>query len=300
MSHRSFFRRLQLPRMLPVVLILTFSLSFQASSEPTPGPALWRVEGGRADMWFFGTFHLLPKGHEWQNQTIDQAFSRSKTVVMEAVEPNGVTRERIFRRYALNEKDVTLRDWLTREEVVEVEQALAKLDISFESVQPFKPWFVALLIASTSVERLGFGDEHGVDKILTQQARDDEKKIIFLDSADDTVKAMAQHPGDVQVRMLLTTIEDSEDIGENVSRMLKHWQSGNVEATAKILNSGLTSIPEIAETILYERNRRWARRLDKMLKRRGRYFVALGSAHMAGKENLIELLAARGYRVVRQ
>ncbi|NMV21815.1 TraB/GumN family protein, partial [Vibrio parahaemolyticus] len=51
---------------------------------------------------------------------------------------------------------------------------------------------------------------------------------------------------------------------------------------------------------LYERNRDWAKKLDTgsiLPQRSGRYTVVVGSLHLVGKDNLIELLKKRGFDI---
>jgi uncharacterized protein YbaP (TraB family) len=57
--------------------------------------------------------------------------------------------------------------------------------------------------------------------------------------------------------------------------------------------------PALRETLLVERNRRWAEQVAAMLKRGERPFVAVGAAHVAGVDGLPEMLAAKGFEVRR-
>ncbi len=50
------------------------------------------------------------------------------------------------------------------------------------------------------------------------------------------------------------------------------------------------------DLLLYNRNRKWARELKKLLPGRS-LLVAVGAAHLPGKEGVIELLRKEGYTV---
>jgi uncharacterized protein len=50
------------------------------------------------------------------------------------------------------------------------------------------------------------------------------------------------------------------------------------------------------DLLLYNRNRKWARELDTLLPGKS-LLIAVGAAHLPGKDGVIELLRREGYTV---
>ena len=57
--------------------------------------------------------------------------------------------------------------------------------------------------------------------------------------------------------------------------------------------------PAIAERLLYQRNRDWAKWVVKRLDQPGTVFVAVGAGHLAGERSVQDYLAQAGTKVVR-
>jgi uncharacterized protein YbaP (TraB family) len=52
------------------------------------------------------------------------------------------------------------------------------------------------------------------------------------------------------------------------------------------------------DEMLYQRNASWIAAIEK-LHARGNAFVAVGALHLVGRKSVLELLAARGYKIAR-
>ena len=51
---------------------------------------------------------------------------------------------------------------------------------------------------------------------------------------------------------------------------------------------------------LFERNRNWADKVQKLMRKDGTFLIAVGTGHLVGRENLIEILENRGYQITIQ
>lgn len=294
------FRRFQAPRLLAAVLILTFSVSLQAAGEPTPGPALWKVEGGKADLYLFGTFHLLPSNLEWKNKTISAAIEASSTLVTEADASEEADLGGLIKKYAFNPEGKTLRSYFTEEEATTIDTAIAPFGLSVDGAAKFKPWFVALQVGMTAMLNLGFAPDSGVESVLLLDAAQQPMSLAYLESAEAGILALADHPDHLQAKMLLATVNDLGHIEEMMGQMIEAWSVGDVAIVAQLLNSSMAQTPELIEAVLYKRNRAWIAPLTELLESDSSYFVAVGAGHLAGDNSVIDLLDKAGYTLSRQ
>ena len=78
------------------------------------------------------------------------------------------------------------------------------------------------------------------------------------------------------------------------------WIDGRVEELGASLQEMMTGYgDELVEVLLDDRNAAWADWVVERMERPGDVFLAVGAAHLAGKGNLRELLAARGHEIER-
>jgi uncharacterized protein YbaP (TraB family) len=55
-------------------------------------------------------------------------------------------------------------------------------------------------------------------------------------------------------------------------------------------------MPEIYDALLVKRNANWVRKLDQLIKSEpGTFLVAVGAAHLIGKDSVFEMMKQLGY-----
>jgi uncharacterized protein YbaP (TraB family) len=57
--------------------------------------------------------------------------------------------------------------------------------------------------------------------------------------------------------------------------------------------------PELFDAIIKRRNDNWVKQIETLMKSSGTQFIAVGAAHLVGKDSLPDQLARRGYKVQR-
>jgi uncharacterized protein YbaP (TraB family) len=103
-------------------------------------------------------------------------------------------------------------------------------------------------------------------------------------------------PEAAQRKLLIQTIHEAKDMKALYNRILTAWAKGDMEAIAKEDQNGEQPDPVVEDAILTARNRDWVGAVDKL---KGRPFIAVGAGHLTGKDNLVDLLKAKGYKVTR-
>lgn len=287
------------PVMITAMVAIAIAIAI-IFSPPAPGPALWKVEGGQAELYLLGTFHLLPSELTWKNKPIVSAMAASQTLVLEADTSNEAEIGALIQKYAFNPEGKTLRSYFTDEEAERVDTALRPWGMSVDGAARLKPWFVSLQVGLTAMFSLGYDPESGVEQALLSVAAENTMSLDYLETGEAGIRALADHPDRVQANILLASIDDLARIEEMMDQMIDAWSQGDIATVAQILNASMMRTPALSETVLYQRNRNWISPLETMLKSEGTYFVAVGAGHMAGRNSIIELLEARGYQLIRQ
>jgi uncharacterized protein YbaP (TraB family) len=81
--------------------------------------------------------------------------------------------------------------------------------------------------------------------------------------------------------------------------MLQAWANGDVAGVARTFDGETALSPELRKALMTDRNARWADWLKARMAKPGTVFVAVGAGHLAGKDSVEAMLAAKGVKVVR-
>src|SRR3546814_6830335 len=84
------------------------------------------------------------------------------------------------------------------------------------------------------------------------------------------------------MRFLIDAADNVDKIKPKLDAMVAEWLEGDADALAELMNDGLDD-HELAEALLYQRNREWAQWLEERLATPGAVFVAVGAGHLAGR-----------------
>src|SRR3546814_15479532 len=68
------------------------------------------------------------------------------------------------------------------------------------------------------------------------------------------------------------------------------WAKGDPDGLAVAMNESLAATPELAKTLLWDRNARWADKLKARMDQPGTVFVAVGAGHLAGQRSVQDYL----------
>jgi uncharacterized protein YbaP (TraB family) len=75
------------------------------------------------------------------------------------------------------------------------------------------------------------------------------------------------------------------------------WARGDTATLAKVLDEGFAEVPQLHARLLVGRNRNWVPKLRAMLGSGKTHFVTVGVGHLVGRDSVVAMLRARGYKV---
>lgn len=267
------------------------------AAEQSGGPALWRVQKGDLDGWLFGTVHVLPDGVAWQTPRIDAAIDKADRLVLEVgnLDDQAAVRatfERLGRRPALP----PIAQRIAPGERDALDQLAAKGTAQPDVLRPYESWAAAMLLSAAIQRTLDVSETNGVEPALTARFRAAGKNIEGLETVEAQFRAFDTLPEATQRRMLGEVIADSGEMGPMFDRIVKAWMKGDIDAIARADSGRRKPDPMVEAAVLTVRNKAWAEKIAAM---HGHPFIAVGTAHLAGNDNLIALLQTRGFTVTR-
>lgn len=264
------------------------------SADPLPA---WQLEGSREPVYLLGSMHLLRPGDETLSEEIRQLADAVDVIYMELDLDNldPVETASTMLGMGMSSDGRSLPEILGPDSWQEVEASLAQLEIDPLLIQAQKPWLAALTVTQLRLAQLGFGADVGVEQQVLRAAGQNGTPVQGLETLEQQLEALDKLSQDAQKEFLLNSLSDAEDLEEQVDEMVRAWASGDVEELDRVLLGDLRESPEVYETVLLERNRRWAGQLEQVARARRAALVVVGTGHLIGEDSVPDLLERQGY-----
>lgn len=274
--------------------IMTFVSSFIVlftSFSSNAEPQYWLAKKGATEYMIIGSVHVGDESMYPLPKALTQHLDQSSGLIIEADVRN--TTGSTYPPVSTRTKDVL--DKVQRQHLIDIAK---DLQIAEAQLLNAPPWNTALMIQLALVNKLGYVADEGVDMHLISLAEKKHIPVISLESVQFQIDLITGQP-DGGKEMLLSSINEY-DAGEAlVECLIESWKSGDgsMLEEASLADKATT---EFNQAFLYARNRDWAEKLDTgslLPQKQGRYTVVVGSLHLVGKDNLIDLLTKRGFEI---
>lgn len=262
-------------------------------------PALWVVKDRDTTIYLFGTIHVLKPGLTWFDEAVRRAFDRSDTLVTEIISPDVATMQALVADVGVAAAGPTLTEQLPADKRAAYTQALATLKLPPAALDRMKPWFAAVTLSVAPLRDLGFSDDNGPETVLAQAAATQHKTTAALETAEQQFGYFNSLSQPAQLSFLTATLDELPKLGATMQTMVDEWAAGDPDALAREMNDSLKDSPEVAETLLFARNKTWAGWIAERMKRPGTVFIAVGAGHLAGPRSVQDQLAAYKLKAVR-
>ncbi|MBS0284685.1 MAG: TraB/GumN family protein, partial [Proteobacteria bacterium] len=230
---------------------------------------------------------------------VKKAFDRSGTLVLEMVEPDQATQQKVVLSKAFAPDGPTLSEQLPAEKRAVMAKALTDNGLSLSQYDRMRPWFAAITLSILPLEKIGYDPANGPEGILTRAAQAQKKQVIGLETFEGQMSIFDKLSQKGQIELLTSTIDELPKARENMDKMVDEWARGRPEELAKDMNASLKDTPEVAETLLLNRNRQWAGWIAERMKTPGTVFIAVGAGHLAGQGSVQDQLLRYKLKAVR-
>jgi hypothetical protein len=99
---------------------------------------------------------------------------------------------------------------------------------------------------------------------------------------------------ETQAEYLMSSLKQAQDLPKDVEAMVRAWQRGDTQWFAGQLQSEFGRDARVYDALLGARNRKWLPKIEALLNDDRNYLVIVGTGHLVGPGNVIELLKKDG------
>jgi uncharacterized protein YbaP (TraB family) len=275
--------------LLIVALIYVSSSSIQAQENSL----LWQISGNglKETSYIFGTMHILCEDSIVNNSKLKEAFTNSKTLVLE-LDPTSPEVIQEIQQLSMNPgfeniyKDLPLEDYELVDGFLK-----SKFGAGLEQLGVMKPF---TLTAMASMGFLTCQVPFSLETYFVNQATERNMQIGSLETVSSQMGIFDAIPKEDQINELIRLLKNNMGQAE-MNQMIEVYLNGDLEAIHEVIYSNSLMDKYHAE-ILDDRNHNWIPQLEKYISSNST-FVAVGAGHLAGEMGLLSLLRKQGYNV---
>ncbi len=289
-------------RFLSALLAL---LSLIACTSDTPlieGPAkpmLWVVYDADTRIVIMGSVHQLPPDLDWLRGRVAMEAAGADELLLELA-PDELTKgPALFASLSADETVPTLDRRFGAAKADQLRMIASDAGIDADDADTLESWALAIVIGQAAANAGGLSADHGVETRLIAAFRDRDAQIGGLETAAAQLALFDALPAPAQDRMVSAELDALAEARARARAMLSAWASGNKPALEGLIADAIAKTPEIAQPVIYARNRAWAANLAQRMARPGDVMLVVGAGHLVGPGSLIDELARRDLRAVR-
>ena len=282
--------------------LLALAAAWCAAGTAVADPAAWRIAGKQGgDITFLGSMHVLRATDYPLPATIDKLFARADALIMEldldATDP--ATQQAIIMRAAMLPQGTVLRDVVDPKIYQLAQQRTRDLGVDLALLERFEPWFLSIAILDQGMRKVGFEGERGLEQYLLRKSHEAHKPIIGLETLALQIGIFDALPQASQQAMLEQTLNELDEADTEMAKLAAAWRDGHLETLSEGLLADFAAFPGLYETLVKNRNAAWVEPLERYLGDGRHYLVVVGALHLVGRDNVIDMLKARGHEAVR-
>lgn len=288
-------------------LALTAGLALGQTTAPAPSAApvtapersfIWTVERDGRVGWLVGSLHLLSKEFYPLPPAMEEAFARADTLVEEIDmhEANDPKLVAVILSRGMYPAGTTLSSQVSPDTYASLTKWVEGAGLTVAPFEAMKPWMIAMTLQTLALQKLGFDPALGLDKYFRDASDKAGKRFVALETGAEQIAYLDGLSPKTQDLMLRESIESLDTEMTEIRTIANAWRAGDAETVEQFAVETLTDAPEVYQSLLVDRNRRWMPAIESCVQTQ-RCFVVVGAAHLVGPDGLIEMLRSQGYEV---
>jgi uncharacterized protein len=263
-------------------------------------PAMWVIKDADSTIYLIGTMHLLKHDSEWNAEKVKRTVKESTELWLEVADFDDPTAGAgLISKFGMDAEH-PLSSKLNDNQKEQLAKIAGALSLPAQTLEPMRPWVVAILLAELQIVKAGYDPKAGVETKLKVQAVAEGDRIQGFETAEEQIRFLADMPEPEQIAFLVAMLDDLEKGMDQVDKLAKAWIDGDTDTIARLSEDEMKKeAPKVYDKLIIRRNVAWSKKIEQMLKGSGVQLIAVGAAHLAGPDSVQAQLAKRGIKAER-
>ena len=287
-------------RTLGRVLSLALGFLLGTGAVAAADPAMWVIKDADSTVYLLGTIHVMKPGVQWRSDKLEAALKSSDEYWMEAdIEADPAIAQTYVMNFGMDSRH-TLASAMGEANYAKLLDVAKRYQIPTDQLPQMRPWLATLALSRAQIVSVGYDPELGVDRTLEKEASAAGKPIKAFETASQQLGFLSGMPDKIAAEMLVQTVAELDEGSNAVDALEAAWLKGDVKQLQRIGPDRMREeAPELFDAMILQRNTNWVKQIDTLLKGSGTQFIAVGAAHLIGRDSVPEQLGKLGYRVQR-
>lgn len=265
--------------------------------------SLWRVSHCDATVYLLGSIHAVKPILYPLPKAFDSAFDSADRVIFEVNldRINDVAIRSLISSLGRYSVDQNLENQLSPVTLHLLRQFLlnsARQDsssspLTFSSVQQMRPWYLSLVLGMRELQAAGYDPELGIDRHFFNRAKQQQKPIGSLETAEAQILLLATDSPEGQDLSLRSTLKGADELEMQLEQMIDTWQQGDVDAMLDLSLAADGDDPLLDQQfkrLINDRNMQMLKHIRGYLALTKTTLVVVGALHMGGPQGLLSML----------
>lgn len=254
---------------------------------------LYRIEGKNLDKpsYIFGTIHIMPKKDFVISDSIKSVFESCKELAMEVDLNMDIKTQIELVKLSMLPEGKTIADITSKENSERIRNfcldSIHWKESKYNKISRFQPFFLSSLITK---ELIGKSKSYEIE--FKKLAKKNKMSTSGLETIQFQMNLLSEVSNEEQIKMLLLGLtKDNSEFNKLLATYLKK----DINQLGTLMNNADLS-PEFYSNFIVKRNQKWIPIISELIQKKST-FIAVGAAHLPGKEGVLNLLKEAGYTI---
>lgn len=278
--------------------MLIFGFQLGNAQEIKEKALLWEISGNKLEKpsYLFGTLHLACEGDVEMRPEIQNAFDASENLILEIAMDDPALMTKMMQA-SISTDGKTISEKLGKDLAVKVDSLLQeKMGTGLNS---FDQLNLPTLSAQMSLLSLDCPMALGYDMVLTLEAEQIKKEITGLESIEKQIEVLFSQSDEEAIQTIQYIVDNLDEFILETQQLMELYKQQNIQEMYNFTKRAFED-PKYPsgniEEFLDKRNQNWIPIIEKHIQSKPS-FIAVGAAHLAGEQGVIQLLRNQGFTV---